>query len=78
MSYNCLLVFCIMLQFFINEIKIGGTSMFGKWLNTVLNGLKNIHRWEGKQKIGIYDDSYPSVFYRKYIPYINITSYILK
>lgn len=31
--------------------------MFGKWLNTVLNGLKNIHRWEGKQKIGIYDDS---------------------
>ena len=31
--------------------------MYGQWLNKVLNGLKNIHRWEGRQKIGHYDDS---------------------
>lgn len=52
--------------------------MYGQWLNKVINGLRNIHRWEGKQKIIKVNDSYPSVFYRKYIPYINITSYILK
>lgn len=52
--------------------------MYGQWLNKVLNGLRNIHRWEGRQKIGHYDDSYPSVFYRKYIPYINNTFYTLK
>ena len=52
--------------------------MYGQWLNKVLNGLRNIHRWEGRQKIGHYDDSYPSVFYRKYIPCTNNTFYILK
>ena len=31
--------------------------MYGQWLNKVLNGLRNIHRWEGRQKIGHYDDS---------------------
>lgn len=31
--------------------------MYGQWLNKVINGLKNIHRWEGRQKIGVYDDS---------------------
>jgi 5'-deoxynucleotidase YfbR-like HD superfamily hydrolase len=30
---------------------------YGKWLNNTLNGMRNINRWEGKQKIGRYTDS---------------------
>lgn len=53
--------------------------MYGKWLNKVINKVPNIQRWQDKTTILRKNcDAYPSVFYRKYIPYINITSYILK
>lgn len=31
--------------------------MYGKWLNSTINGLRNIRRWEGKQKILMVNDS---------------------
>lgn len=52
--------------------------MYGKWLNSTINGMRNIRRWEGRQKIIMVNDSYPSVLYRKYIPCINNTFYTLK
>lgn len=46
--------------------------MYGKWLDSTINGMRNIRRWEGRQKILKVTDSYPNVFYRKYLSYINI------
>ena len=31
--------------------------MYGKWLNSTINGMRNIRRWEGKQKILMVNDS---------------------
>ena len=53
--------------------------MYGKWLNKVINKVPNIQRWQDKTTILRKNcDAYPSVFYRKYVPYINNTFYILK
>ena len=52
--------------------------MYGKWLSSTINGMRNIRRWEGKQKILIVNDSYPSVFYRKYISCTNNTFCVSK
>ena len=31
--------------------------MYGKWLNSTINGMRNIRRWEGRQKIIMVNDS---------------------